>query len=93
MCYIIYIYIYIYNIYIQCGEISDIRLIKTRKGGGGRGNIYSYIEFSDTEPIKQALLMDRNMLNNKPMFVSPFKDGTKETELKVNALNCDKNYN
>ena len=80
-------------LYIQCGEISDVRLIKTRKGGDGRGNVYSYIEFSDTEPIKQALLMDRNMLNNKPMFVSPFKDGTKETELKVSALNGDKNYN
>ena len=58
----------------QCGELSDIRLIKTKGGKSGRANIYAYIEFSSPVPVQRALGLDRSDMNGRPMFVSPFPE-------------------
>ena len=55
----------------QCGEISEIRLIKTKGRIPGRSNIYAYVEFTTPAPVQQALGLDRSELNGRPMFVSP----------------------
>ena len=57
---------------MQCGKVTDVRLIKTNKAG--KGNVYAYVEFASTKGVEKALRLDRSMLTGRPMFVSPFKE-------------------
>ena len=57
---------------VECGKVTDVRLIKTNKSG--KGNVYAYVEFASTKGVGKALRLDRSMLAGRPMFVSPFKE-------------------
>ncbi|XP_071448809.1 squamous cell carcinoma antigen recognized by T-cells 3-like [Hetaerina americana] len=51
----------------KCGTITDLRLVKDFKG---RSKGYCYVEYSSIEEATKALELDREILNNRPMFVS-----------------------
>ncbi|KAG8227862.1 hypothetical protein J437_LFUL008655 [Ladona fulva] len=51
----------------KVGSITDLRLVKDYRG---RSKGYCYIEFSTHEEAGKALAMDREILNNRPLFVS-----------------------
>ena len=57
---------------LQCGPISDIRLIKTRQSN--KGNVYAYVEFATPDPVPSALERDKTEVEGRPMFVSQFKE-------------------
>ncbi|PIO27567.1 hypothetical protein AB205_0194100 [Aquarana catesbeiana] len=55
------------NVFSGCGEIADVRVIYNNKGTF-RG--YCYVEFTDEKSALDALKMDRQELNGRP--ISPF---------------------
>lgn len=55
--------------------MADVRLIKTR-GGQGKLNVYAYIEYSTSEPVPQALLLDHSQFNDRSIYVSPCNSTT-----------------
>lgn len=68
------------NVFSGCGEIADVRVIYNNKGTF-RG--YCYVEFTDEKSALDALKMDRQELNGRPMFVSPCVDKNKKPDFKV----------
>ena len=58
------------NIFVGCGEIEEIRLI--RNGILFRG--YGYVLFKNKEGADNALLRDRTKIKGRPAFVSKFTD-------------------
>ena len=72
-------------VFMQCGEVADIRLIKTKISSSGRPNVYAYVEYTGNEPIQQALLLDKSELNNRSIYVSPCNtsSNTKQHSSKV----------
>ena len=68
------------HIFSECGTVSSIRLVKSKKGSF-RG--YAYIEFENKSSVKEALKLDRKPLEGRPIFVSPNIDKTKYPDFKV----------
>ncbi|XP_053552419.1 squamous cell carcinoma antigen recognized by T-cells 3 [Bombina bombina] len=68
------------NVFSGCGEISQIRPIYSNKGTF-RG--YCYVEFTEEKGALNALNLDRQEVNGRPMFVSPCVDKNKNPEFKV----------
>lgn len=63
-----------------CGEVVDIRPIFSNRGDF-RG--YCYVEFKEEKSALQALELDRNNVEGRPMFVSPCVDKSKNPDFKV----------
>ncbi|XP_038618617.1 squamous cell carcinoma antigen recognized by T-cells 3 [Tachyglossus aculeatus] len=63
-----------------CGEVADIRPIFNNRGDF-RG--YCYVEFKEEKAALQALGLDRQLVADRPMFVSPCVDKNKHPDFKV----------
>ncbi|XP_034337393.2 squamous cell carcinoma antigen recognized by T-cells 3 isoform X2 [Magallana gigas] len=59
------------QIFAKCGEMTDIRLVKTIKG---KSKGYAYVEFKDELGVLEALKLDRTPIEGRPMFVSKCED-------------------
>lgn len=68
------------NVFSSCGEITDVRVIYNNKGTF-RG--YCYVQFTDEKSALDALKIDRQEMNGRPMFVSPCVDKSKKPDFKV----------
>ncbi|XP_067861844.1 squamous cell carcinoma antigen recognized by T-cells 3 [Heptranchias perlo] len=62
------------------GQIADVRPVYNNKGHF-RG--YCYVEFEEENAAADALRLDRQELEGRPMFVSPCVDKAKNPEFKV----------
>ncbi|KAH3887201.1 squamous cell carcinoma antigen recognized by T-cells 3-like [Dreissena polymorpha] len=54
----------------KCGEIEDIRLIKSFQG---KSKGYGYVQFTDELAVSNALTYDRTPMEGRPMFVSKYE--------------------
>uniref|UniRef100_A0A8C6GPD8 Spliceosome associated factor 3, U4/U6 recycling protein n=1 Tax=Mus spicilegus TaxID=10103 RepID=A0A8C6GPD8_MUSSI len=63
-----------------CGEVVQIRPIFSNRGDF-RG--YCYVEFGEEKSARQALELDRKIVEGRPMFVSPCVDKSKNPDFKV----------
>ncbi|TRY71315.1 hypothetical protein DNTS_002252 [Danionella cerebrum] len=63
-----------------CGTIQQVRPVFTAKGGF-RG--YGYVQFEDPLSVAEALKLDRQDVDGRPMYVSPCVDKSKNPEFKV----------
>ncbi|KAM4808535.1 squamous cell carcinoma antigen recognized by T-cells 3 isoform 1-T1 [Rhinophrynus dorsalis] len=68
------------KVFSSCGEISQVRVIYNNKGTF-RG--YCYVEFTQEKSALDALKLDRQEVNGRPMFVSPCVDKNKNPDFKV----------
>ncbi|CAK8690689.1 unnamed protein product [Clavelina lepadiformis] len=68
------------KIFSPCGTVSAIRLVRSNKGNF-RG--FAYVEFQDELVVQKALELDRQLLEGRPLFVSPNVDKTKQPDFKV----------
>ncbi|XP_059162213.1 squamous cell carcinoma antigen recognized by T-cells 3-like [Physella acuta] len=59
------------NVFEKCGEIVSIRLVRNYKG---KSKGFGYIEFTDSNAVLQALKLDREFVDGRPMFVSRCED-------------------
>lgn len=71
------------EIFASFGQIADIRLVYSNRGHF-RG--YCYVEFKEKEAAINALKLDRQELEGRPMFISPCVDKAKNPEFKVTLL-------
>lgn len=70
----------------SCGTVTQVRPVFTAKGGF-RG--YCYVQFEDELAAQEALKLDRQEVDGRPMFVSPCVDKSKNPDFKVRvALKC-----
>ncbi|KAJ8312590.1 hypothetical protein KUTeg_009963 [Tegillarca granosa] len=63
------------EIFSKCGEIVDIRLVKTFNG---KSKGYAYVEFKDELCVQNALKLDRTNVEGRPMYVSKCEDKNKQ---------------
>ncbi|KAM5191246.1 squamous cell carcinoma antigen recognized by T-cells 3 [Mantella aurantiaca] len=68
------------KVFSGCGEISEVRVVYNNKGTF-RG--YCYVQFTDEKSTLDALKLDRQEVNGRPMFVSPCMDKNKNQDFKV----------
>lgn len=66
----------------SCGTIVQVRPIFTAKGTF-RG--YCYVQFEDELAAQEALKLDREEVDGRPMFVSPCVDKSRNPDFKVSA--------
>ncbi|XP_022340245.2 spliceosome associated factor 3, U4/U6 recycling protein-like isoform X1 [Crassostrea virginica] len=78
------------QIFAKCGEMTDIRLVKTIKG---KSKGYAYVEFKDELGMLEALKLDRTPMQGRPVFVSKCEDRSQKkaqfkfsTEMEKNKL-------
>ncbi|KAI4889382.1 hypothetical protein NFI96_034070 [Prochilodus magdalenae] len=67
-----------------CGNIIEVRPVFTPKGAF-RG--YCYVQFEDELATQEALKLDRQEVDGRPMFVSPCVDKSKNPDFKVFKYN------
>nr|CAB3265871.1 squamous cell carcinoma antigen recognized by T-cells 3 [Phallusia mammillata] len=70
----------LHKIFGACGEVESVRLAKNNKGQI-RG--FAYVQFLAKSSVDDALKLDREVLEGRPMFVSPNVDKTKNPDFKV----------
>ncbi|ROI27667.1 Squamous cell carcinoma antigen recognized by T-cells 3 [Anabarilius grahami] len=63
-----------------CGTVQQVRLVYTPKGVF-RG--YCYVQFEDRLAVPEALKLDRQEVDGRPMYVSPCVDKNKNPDFKV----------
>ncbi|KAM9526284.1 squamous cell carcinoma antigen recognized by T-cells 3 isoform 2-T2 [Guaruba guarouba] len=68
------------ELFESCGEVAEIRPVFSNKGTF-RG--YCYVEFKEEKSALQALALDRQAVEGRPMFVSPCVDKNKHPDFKV----------
>lgn len=68
------------ELFESCGEVAEIRPVFSNKGTF-RG--YCYVEFKEEKSAHQALGLDRQAVEGRPMFVSPCVDKNKHPDFKV----------
>ena len=71
------------EIFAKCGELTDIRLVKSFTG---KSKGYAYVEFNDELSAMEAMKMDRTPIEGRPMFVSKCEDksqGRSQAQFKV----------
>lgn len=66
-----------------CGTVEQVRLVYTPKGVF-RG--YCYVQFEDRLAVPEALKLDRQEVDGRPMYVSPCVDKNKNPDFKVCRL-------
>lgn len=59
------------DIFHKCGQITDVRLVKNYKG---KSKGYGYVEFIDCNAVLQAMRLDRELIDGRPMYVSRCED-------------------
>ncbi|KAI9559682.1 hypothetical protein GHT06_013687 [Daphnia sinensis] len=59
----------------ECGKISDVRVIRDRTNGMGKG--FGYVNFESTDSVELALKLDQSILNDRPIRVSRCKKNPK----------------
>lgn len=64
----------------SCGTVIQARPVFTPKGAF-RG--YCYVQFEDELAVQEALKLDRQEVDGRPMFVSPCVDKSKNPDFKV----------
>lgn len=64
----------------SCGTVVQVRPVYTPKGAF-RG--YCYVQFEDELAAREALKLDRQEVDGRPMFVSPCVDKSKNPDFKV----------
>ncbi|KAM6930387.1 squamous cell carcinoma antigen recognized by T-cells 3 [Xenentodon cancila] len=72
------------TLFETCGPIKQIRPIFSSKGFF-RG--YCYVQFESLAAVSEALKLDRQELEGRPMFVSPCVDKNKNPDFKVFKYN------
>ncbi|XP_039268549.2 spliceosome associated factor 3, U4/U6 recycling protein-like isoform X1 [Styela clava] len=68
------------EIFSKCGKIDEIRVARSHNGNF-RG--FVFIQFTDENSAKEALKLDRQHINTRPMFVSPNVDKKKHPNFKI----------
>lgn len=68
-----------------CGPIKQIRPVFSAKGTF-KG--YCYIQFESVASVAEALKLDRQEMENRPVFVSPCVDKNKNPDFKVKKKKC-----
>lgn len=68
------------ELFQACGPIQQVRPIYNSRGIF-RG--YCYVQFQEQSSVPQALNLDRQEVDNRPMFVSPCVDKNKNPDFKV----------
>ncbi|KAM9446569.1 squamous cell carcinoma antigen recognized by T-cells 3 [Clarias gariepinus] len=68
----------------SCGTVVQVRPVYTPKGAF-RG--YCYVQFEDELAAREALKLDRQEVDGRPMFVSPCVDKSKNPDFKVFKYN------
>ncbi|XP_017269444.1 squamous cell carcinoma antigen recognized by T-cells 3 [Kryptolebias marmoratus] len=68
----------------SCGPIKQIRPVFGNKGGF-KG--YGYVQFESVASVPEALKLDRQEVEGRPMFVSPCVDKNKNPDFKVFKYN------
>lgn len=71
------------ELFQSCGTIQQVRPVFTPKGDF-RG--YCYVQFEDRLAVPEALKLDRQEVNGRPMFVSPCVDKSKNPDFKVSTM-------
>lgn len=71
------------TLFETCGPIQQIRPVFSNKGTF-KG--YCYIQFESTASVSEALKLDRQEIESRPMFVSPCVDKNKNPDFKVNII-------
>lgn len=66
----------------SCGTVAQVRPVFSAKGAF-RG--YCYVQFEDELAAQEALKLDRQEVDGRPMFVSPCVDKSKNPDFKVCA--------
>lgn len=69
------------ELFDACGPIQQVRPVFS-VGGTFRG--YCYVQFEGQASVTEALKLDRQEVEGRPMFVSPCVDKNKNPEFKVN---------
>lgn len=75
------------TLFDTCGPIKQIRPVFGNKGSF-RG--YCYVQFESPVSVAEALKLDRQKVEGRPMFVSPCVDKKKNPDFKVN-MNTTRN--
>lgn len=70
------------TLFETCGPINQVRPVFSSKGTF-KG--YCYVQFESTVSVPEALKLDRQEVEGRPMFVSPCVDKNKNPEFKVNT--------
>ena len=71
------------TVFQTCGTVKEVRPIFS---GQGTFRGYCYVQFQDTLAVIEALKLDRQELDGRPMFVSPSIDKKKnQDQVKVSA--------
>ncbi|XP_006640406.1 squamous cell carcinoma antigen recognized by T-cells 3 [Lepisosteus oculatus] len=64
----------------RCGPVEEVRPVY-KQNGTFRG--YCYVQFEDQKTVPEALKLDRQEMDGRPMFVSPCVDKSKNPNFKV----------
>ncbi|XP_019716005.1 squamous cell carcinoma antigen recognized by T-cells 3-like [Hippocampus comes] len=72
------------TLFETCGTVKQIRLVSTNKGTF-KG--YGYVQFESSESVSEALKLDRQQVEGRPMFVSPCVDKNKNPDFKMFKYN------
>ena len=67
------------KLFEPCGPVQSVRPVYAAKGFRG----YCYVQFEGKASVVEALKMDRQEVEGRPMFVSPCVDKNKNPDFKV----------
>uniref|UniRef100_A0A3P8Y836 RRM domain-containing protein n=1 Tax=Esox lucius TaxID=8010 RepID=A0A3P8Y836_ESOLU len=73
------------ELFEPCGPVQSVRAVYAPKGFRG----YCYVQFEGKASVTEALKMDRQEVDGRPMFVSPCVDKTKNPDFKVFKYNTN----
>ncbi|GIY10015.1 squamous cell carcinoma antigen recognized by T-cells 3 [Caerostris extrusa] len=59
------------DFFSKMGELEEVRLVRDYKG---RSKGYCYVVYKSQESVKQALAKDRELLDGRPVLISPCED-------------------
>ncbi|XP_064209645.1 squamous cell carcinoma antigen recognized by T-cells 3 [Anguilla rostrata] len=68
------------ELFRACGPVQQVRPVYSGKGAF-RG--YGYVQFQELAAVDEALKLDRQEVDSRPMFVSPCVDKNKNPDFKV----------
>uniref|UniRef100_A0A8C8IJX1 Spliceosome associated factor 3, U4/U6 recycling protein n=1 Tax=Oncorhynchus tshawytscha TaxID=74940 RepID=A0A8C8IJX1_ONCTS len=73
------------QLFEPCGPVQSVRPVYAAKGFRG----YCYVQFEGKASVVEALKMDRQEVEGRPMFVSPCVDKNKNPDFKVFKYNTN----
>ncbi|CAB1319885.1 unnamed protein product [Coregonus sp. 'balchen'] len=73
------------ELFEPCGPVQSVRPVYAAKGFRG----YCYVQFEGKASVLEALKMDRQEVDGRPMFVSPCVDKNKNPDFKVFKYNTN----